>query len=399
MIVKNGSALAGLKVLDLGCVLSAPLGASILADLGAEVIKIETPTGGDSARMNMPIKDGVSTYYINFNRSKRGITLNLKTAEGKKILRQLIEKSDILIENFRPGVMKRLGFGYEEVSKINSRIIYASISGFGQDGPYAQRAGYDPIAQAMSGIMSVTGEVDGSQVRCGASIADVMAGQNMVMAILAALYYRTVTGRGQQIDVALTDVCMIGMSSVNLTYLTDGKVPQPQGNGYVAVAPGDSYPTKDGHLVTLAGSQKQWIKFCEALGHPEWVDVPEFKTNADRVSHKPMLNQVISEVTRVHTTDETVDALLTAGLPAGPILNVEQVFHNKHFQGAREMFTTVNHPKLGEVYIMNQSFKMSETNPYVRNCAPLLGQDNSDVLVELGYSESDVQKFKEAGII
>lgn len=399
MIVKNGSALAGIKVLDLGCVLSAPLGASILADLGADVIKIETPNGGDSARMSMPVKSGISTYYVNFNRSKRGMTLNLKTEEGKKILRQLIERADVLIENFRPGVMKRLGFSYEEASKINPRIIYASISGFGQEGPYAQRAGYDPVAQAMSGIMSVTGEPGGSQVRCGASIADVMAGQNMVAAILAALYYRTTTGRGQQIDVALTDVCIIGMSSVNLTYLTDGTTPLPQGNGYVAVAPGDSYPTLDGRLVTLAGSQKQWLKFCEALGHPEWAEIPEFKTNADRVAHKPKLNRMISEVTRTRTTDETVGALLAASLPAGPILNVEQVVNDKHFQGAREMFTTVSHPELGEVRIMNQSFKMSETNPHVRKCAPLLGQDNAAVLGELGYSETEIQQFKKAGVI
>lgn len=390
MNYKEGSALSDIRVLDLGCVLSAPMGASILADMGAEVIKIERPKTGDSSRYNNPIIDGVSTYYINFNRSKKGITLDMKSEKGKEVLRRLIETADVLIENFRPGVMDKLGFSYEEVSKINPRIIYASISGFGQDGPYAHRAGYDPVAQAMSGLMSVTGDPGGKHFRCGASIADVMAGQNMVLAILAALHYRSLTGRGQRIDVALTDVCIIGMSSVNLTYLTKGEIPQPQGNGYTASAPGDSYRTRDGHVVLLAGTQAQWVKLCEVLGHPEWTEREEFLTNEERVQNKAILNELVDSVIIEYTTDEIVDLLLAAGLPAGPILNVEQVVNNPHFSQARNMFTSVNDPRLGETRIMNQSFKMSETNPYVRGPAPMLGQHNEAVLRSRGYSEDEI---------
>ena len=399
MEYQKGSALKGLRVLDLGNVLSAPLGASILADLGADVIKIERPDGGDSARFNNPIKDGVSTYFINFNRSKKGLTLNMKAEQGKEILARLIKSADVLIENFRPGVMDKLGFSYEEVSKINPGIVYASISGFGQSGPYAQRAGYDPIAQAMSGLMSVTGDPGGKRFRCGASIADVMAGQNLVLAILAALYYRNQTGRGQRIDVALSDVCIIGMSSVNLSYLTDGTAPQPQGNGYIASAPGDSYPTKDGMFVTLAGSQAQWVKMCSVFGHPEWVDYPQFANNVERVKNKPELNRVISEETVKYSTNEIVDKLLAVGLPAGPILNVEQVANDEHFAGAREMFATIEHPVLGEMKIMNQSFKMSETNPYVRSSAPLLGEHTDLILEELGYSKDDIAGFHDSGVV
>ena len=399
MIVKDGSALAGLTVLDLGNVISAPLGAAILADLGADVIKIERPGSGDTCRANMPMKDGVSDYFVNFNRSKRGITLNMKSETGKEILRKLIEKADVLIENFRPGVMDKLGFSYDECAKLNPGIIYASVSGFGQDGPYSQRAGYDPVAQAMSGIMSVTGEEGSEGVRCGASIADVMAGQNMVLAILAALYHRNITGRGQQIDVALTDVCMIGMSSVNINYLTNGTVPRPLGNGYTALAPGDSYPTIDGRFVMLAGAQNQWIKLCTLLGHSEWVDMPEFATNRDRVEHKQRLNDVISAETMKYRTDDIINKLLDAGLPCGPILNVEQALNDEHFCGSRKIWTSVEHPKVGEMRIMNQSFKMSETNPHVRSCAPELGQHNEPVLTELGYSKEDILKLKENGII
>lgn len=399
MAYKEGSALSDIRVLDLGCVLSAPLGASLLADMGADVIKIERPQTGDSARFNNPIIDGVSTYYINFNRSKRGITLNMKSEKGKEVLRRLIETADVLIENFRPGVMDKLGFSYEDVSRINPQIIYASISGFGQDGPYAHRAGYDPVAQAMSGLMSVTGDPGGKQFRCGASIADVMAGQNMVLAILAALHYRERTGRGQRIDVALTDVCIIGMSSVNLTYLTKGEVPQPQGNGYTASAPGDSYKTKDGSVVLLAGTQAQWVKLCEVLGHPEWTERMEFRTNVERVQNKTILNELIDGMIINYTTDEIVKLLLDAGLPAGPIMNVEQVVNDQHFAGTRKMFTTVNDPKLGEIKIMNQSFKMSETTPYVRGSAPMLGQDNEEVLRSLGYSTEEIKCMKEEHVI
>ena len=401
MKMENGSVLAGVKVLDMGRVLAAPYCASILADMGADVIKVESPGVGDDARYNMPKKDGVSTYYVNFNRSKKGITLNLKAPEGKEILTKLIKEADVIIENFRPGVMAKLGFGYEDCKEINPGIIFASISGFGQDGPYTKRAGFDPIAQAMSGIMSITGKQADKRVRCGASIADVMAAQNAALAIVAALRYRDQTGRGQMIDVALTDVCIIGLSSVNLMYLTEGKIPEPLGNGYSASAPGDSFPTKEGEdtVVFLAGNQTQWSTLCDVLEHPEWKEVPEFIDNVTRVKNKPKLHAAIGEVTKTMTTDEVVEKLLSVGLPVGPIMNIEQVSKDPHFQGAREMFTEVEHPKVGTLRITNQSFKMSETSPYVRGCSPELGEHNMEVLTGLGYSEEEIEGFAKSGVI
>lgn len=399
MAYKEGSALSDIRVLDLGCVLSAPLGASLLADMGADVIKIERPQTGDSARFNNPIIDGVSTYYINFNRSKRGITLNMKSEKGKEVLRRLIETADVLIENFRPGVMDKLGFSYEDVSRINPQIIYASISGFGQDGPYAHRAGYESCGSGHERIDERYWRSGRKAIPLRSVYCRRHGRQNMVLAILAALHYRERTGRGQRIDVALTDVCIIGMSSVNLTYLTKGEVPQPQGNGYTASAPGDSYKTKDGSVVLLAGTQAQWVKLCEVLGHPEWTERMEFRTNVERVQNKTILNELIDGVIINYTTDEIVKLLLDAGLPAGPIMNVEQVVSDQHFAGTRKMFTTVNDPKLGEIKIMNQSFKMSETTPYVRGSAPMLGQDNEEVLRSLGYSTEEIKCMKEEHVI
>ena len=399
--MQKGSALAGIKVLDLGRVLAAPLCTSILADLGADVIKVEAPGVGDNSRDNLPKKDDISMYYVNFNRSKRGITLDLKSAKGKEILTKLIKEADILVENFRPGVISKLGFSFEACQKINPGIIFASISGFGQEGPYAKRAGFDPIAQAMSGIMSITGEQGQKRVRCGASIADVMAAQNTALAIMVALWHRNNTGRGQMIDVALTDVCIVGLSSVNQVYLTDGVVPAPLGNGYAASAPGDSYPTKDGEdqVVLLTGSPQNWVSLCEVLGHPEWPSRPEFIDNNTRVKNKPLLNAEICSATRNFTTEELIGKLLGAGLPAAPIMNIAQVAADAHFQGVREMFTEVEHPKIGKMKITNQSFKMSETNPHVRCCAPDLGQHNIEVLQGLGYSNEEIAKLAEEKVI
>lgn len=400
MEMKNGSALSNLKVLDLGRVIAGPLASSILADMGADVIKIEDPGTGDLARNMMPKKDGISTYFVMFNRGQRGVTLNLKSTQGKAILTKMIESADVLIENFRPGVMQRLGFSYEEVEKINPRIIYASVSGYGQEGVYSGRALLDPVAQAMSGLMSVTGPAGGEQVRCGASVCDVLAAQNTVIAILAALEYRRTSGHGQRIDVSLIDSAIFALASINQIYFTTGKVPQNLGNFFEASAPGNTYPTKDGQkLMISAGQATMWPKFAHALGHDEWLEMPEFKRVEDRVKNRQLLDTVVAEATAHFTKDELIEKMVEAKIAAGPVMTVADVANNPHFRDVRNMYSDVEHPQLGTVRITNQAIHMSETNPYVRGCSPLLGQHNVEVYQEYGYTETEIEQMREEGVI
>ena len=397
--LKKGSALKGLKVIDMGQMVAAPYCTAMLADKGADVIKVEVPDRGDIARNSLPKQDGVSTYFVTFNRSKRGITLNLKTEKGKEVLRKLIQRADVLVENFRPGVMERLGFSYEEVEKLNPRIIYAAISGFGQRGAYANRACFDPIAQAISGIMSVTGSTGGEHVRCGASIADVLAGQNACCAILAALRYRDQTGQGQYIDVALVDSCIVALSSMNQIYFTTGKIPDARGNTFEATAPGNTYYTKDGVISISAGQAREWPKLARVLGHEEWIEDARFVTVDARVKNRLELDDLIEKETIQYSSDEILGKLLEVGLPAAPILNVAQVANNPHFRDERAMYVDVEHPQLGKVTITNQGIKMTKTNPYVRGCAPMLGQHNYEVLGELGYTSEEIAFMKQNGEI
>lgn len=397
--MNNCHALSELKVLDLGQMVAAPYCGSLLASLGADVIKIEVPDRGDISRNSLPKKNGVSTYYIAYNSGKRGMTLNLKSEEGKEILSKLILKADVLIENFRPGVMERLGFSYEKVSEINPGIIYASISGFGQKGEYSKRACFDPIAQAMSGLMSVTGSLGGESVRCGASIADVLAGLSATVGILAALDYRRKTGKGQQIDVALVDMCISALASMNQIYLTDGKVPKPRGNSFEASAPGNSFPTADGTIVISAGMPAEWPKLAKLLGHEEWIKDPRFIRVEDRVGNRIELDQLIAEETKKYSTDELLEKLIAVGLPSGPILSIDKVVNDSHFRDERGMFSTVKHPEIGDVTITSQGLKMSETNPRIKCCAPTLGQHNREILLSLGYNNREIELFSEKGVI
>ena len=395
--MEHDGALRGLKVLDMGRVLAAPFCTSILASMGADVIKLESPGRGDDARQNLPMIDSESSYFIQFNHSKRGITLDLK--KGRDVFLKLVAQVDVIVENFRPGVMAKLGLSYDELKKVNPGLIYCAISGFGQSGPYSQQAGYDPVAQALSGVMSVTGWPDGAPSRCGASIGDIMAGENAAVGILAALYHRSLTGEGQMIDIALVDSCVTAMASVNLSYLAAGKVPQRQGNGYTAGAPGNSYRCKDGEAIFLALNQSLWERLCAAIGREDLLQVPEFKDNAARVRNRAMLDAELTKWTSARTVEEVVNTLLAAKLPAAPILTVDQVVANEHIGGVRNMFPQVEHPVIGKVRITNQPIKMSKTNPYVRSASPMLGEHNRDIYREFGFSPDEIAAMKASGVI
>lgn len=392
-------ALEGLNVLDLGCMVAAPYCAMMLANLGAHVIKIEEPGGGDISRESMPKKDGESTYYINYNCSKYSLTLNLKHEEGKRILAKLIEKADVLVENFRPGVMKRLGFSYEAAAKINPGLIYVSISGYGQSGQLADRAAFDPIAQAMSGITSITGEPDGEPVRCGASIADVLAGQNAAFAVLAALRYREQCEKGQWIDIALADSCISAMTGINQIYLTEGRIPGPLGNGFAANAPGNAYHCKDGKIMLLAGRNSEWERLAKVLGCPQWLEREEFSDVAARTRNRDLLDRTIDQETRKYTVEELLSKLLDARLPAGEIYNVKQVVEHPHFNKERNMFVDVEHPRLGSLKVTNLPIHMSETPPKMYKCAPCLGEDTDKILAQLGYDTEEISTLRRDHVI
>lgn len=383
-------ALSNIKVLDMGRVLAGPFCSAMLGDFGADVIKIEAMEG-DLARISMPL----GGYFAAFNRSKRGISLNLKSEKGKEIFLKLVKEADVLVENFRPGVMKKLGLGYEMLREINSGLIYAAVSGYGQEGPYSQRPGLDPAAQAMSGVMSVTGFPGADSARCGASICDVMAGMNAVIGILAALNYRNMTGEGQMIDVSLCDAGVVAMSSVNQQYLSTGQIPTRLGNGYVAYAPGGCYRALDGEVV-LNGAR--WEDFCRTIEREDLLEMPQFKTVPDRVKNRDELDSIITEWTSTRKVADIVELFLKNRNVAAPVFNVEQVVNDEHIAGARNMFTTINLEGFGEVKITNNCVKMSLTPAKVTD-APAFGQHNKEVMAALGYTDEEIQQLHEEKVI
>ena len=384
--------LSGMKVLDLSRVLAAPYCGMMLADMGADVIKIERPGKGDDSRSNLPMVNGESAYYMNLNRNKKGIVLNLKSEKGKEVFRKLVAQSDVVLENYRFGVMDRLGLGYEELKKINPGIIYASVSGFGHTGPYRSRAGYDIIGQAMSGLMSTTGWPDSAPTRTGTAIADVMSGVSCCVGILAAYVNKLKTGEGEKVDVALVDSMVSSLEIINMIYLCTGKIPQRIGNRYEALYPYDSFQAKDGMLVIGAGNDKLFGLLCNLMKMPELAADPRFCTNNDRVHHHAALKPIIENWLKDYTIDDAVQAMLDAGIPAGPINTIDRVARDPHIAGAREMFVEVDHPKAGHMKITGNQIKLSnhKINTFVP--APLLGQHTKEIFMErLGLSETEAE--------
>ncbi len=392
--------LSGVKVLDMTRVLAGPYCGMMLADMGAEVIKVETPKIGDDARLSAPIVRGESAYFMNLNRNKKGITLNLKHPKGKDIFQKLVEQSDIVLENYRPGVMEKLGLGYEDLRKINPRIIYGAVSGFGHYGPYSQRAGYDIIGQAMSGLMSTTGWPGGEPTRTGTAMSDILGGLSCAIGVLAAYTKMLKTGVGDKVDISLVDATVSSLEIINMIYLCTGRTPERIGNRYEAVYPYDTFPTKNGTMVIGAGNQKLFEVLCKVMQNEKLIENPNFANNILRVQNHAELKPHISEWTSQHDLDEVVQILLDAGIPAAPINTIDRVVNDPHIGGAREMFPACTHPIAGEIRLTGNQIKLTNHKIDTFKHSPLLGEHNEEILCErLGFSKEDIAKLLEDKVL
>jgi crotonobetainyl-CoA:carnitine CoA-transferase CaiB-like acyl-CoA transferase len=404
-------ALSHLRVLDLSRVLAGPWAGQILADLGAEVIKIERPGNGDDTRAWGPpfLKDprGENTseaaYYLSANRNKQSVTIDFTQPEGQKLVRELAAKSDIVIENFKVGGLKAYGLDYESLQLENPRLIYCSITGFGQTGPYAKRAGYDFMIQGLGGLMSLTGLAEGEDgagpIKVGVALTDILTGLYSTSAILAALAHRDQGGPGQHIDMALLDVQVACLANQAMNYLTTGVSPRRLGNAHPNIVPYQDFPTADGDFILTVGNDSQFRKFAEVAGHPQWTDDPRFSTNKQRVAHRAELIPLIRQATVFKTTAEWVAALEVAGVPCGPINDVAQVFADPQVQ-FRGLKVELPHALGGSVPQVASPIRLSATPVEYRRAPPLLGEHTLEVLTGvLGLSDTDVTTLREAGVL
>lgn len=397
---ENKGLLEGIVVLDLTRVLAGPYCGTLIADMGATVIKVENPIGGDDSRSMGPFINGNSVYYANFNRSKLGCTLNLKTFEGKEIFKELVKKADIIIENYRPGTMEKLGLGYDELKKVNPAIIYGAVSGFGHTGPLSKRAGYDIIGQAMGGLMSTTGWPGGPATRSGTPLGDVLGGLNLAIGILAALVNREKTGLGEKVDVALVDSVASAMENITMIYQATGRIPQRIGNRYESTYPYDSFPANDGDVIIAAGNNKLFSILCEIMEQPELKNDSRFLDIKSRVANHNDLFEIVSTWTKKYSVEEIDKKLNDAGCPASIVNTIDRLVVDKQIAGAREMFPEIKQPGIGKLQITACPQKLTRTRSFPRKAAPLLGEDNIDIYGKLlGFDENKIKELKEKGII
>ncbi|MBL8062742.1 MAG: CoA transferase [Anaerolineales bacterium] len=390
--------LQDIRVLDLSRVLAGPYCTMVLGDLGAEVIKVEPPEGDETRGWGPPFAGGESAYYLCVNRNKRGMLVNLKMEEGKSILHELALQSDVLVENFRPGTLKKFGLDFEALHTLNPRLIYCSISGFGQTGPLRDMPGYDFMIQAMGGVMSITGEPDGEPMKVGVAVADLFAGQNAVIAILAALQARTFTGEGQFIDIALFDSELGWLANVASNFLISGKNPKRYGNAHANIVPYQSFQASDGWLVVAVGNDRQFESFCNVIGSPELALDERFTTNSARVQNRDVLIPLLKPIFLEKTVSGWL-SLIGDQFPCGPINNFEQVFAMRQVR-EREMLVEMPHPTIGVLPLVGSPLKMKGTPVQYKSPPPLMGEHTADILKDvLGYSEEKVLELKGRGCV
>lgn len=391
--------LAGIKVLDLSRALAGPYCTMLLADYGAEVIKVELPgTGDDTRGWGPPFVQGESAYFMSINRNKKSLTLDMKNTKSKEILERMIRQSDVMVENFRPGAADRLGLGYEQVKKVNPKIIYCSISGFGQDGPYRELPGFDQTLQGMGGMMSITGEPNGPPMKVGVAIADISGGMFAAYGIMLALFNRERTGAGQWVDTSLLDSQIAWLTYRAGEYFASGKLPEKVGSGHPMIVPYQAFKAKDEYINIAVGNDQLWKRFCKVIGMEQIMDDPKFAVNAKRVENRKDLIDILSKAIETKTGAEWLKLLEDAGIPAGPIYTLDKLFSDPQVLH-RKMAVELQHPRAGTIKVTGVPVKLSETPGEIYSPPPLLGQHSREVLAQLGYSADEIEKLAAEKVI
>lgn len=392
--------LTEVTVLDLTRVLAGPYCTMLLQDLGARVIKIEMPGTGDDSRTFGPFLKEVSLYFASINRGKESVSLNLKAPEGKELFEKLVGNTDVLVENFRPGTMEKLGLGYDHLGRINPRLIYAAASGFGHSGPDSKKPAYDILAQARGGVMGITGWPDGEPTRVGLSFGDLAASLFTAVGINAALYEREKTGKGQKIDVAMLDCQVALLENALVRYQVDGQSPQPLGHRHPTIAPFQAVRAKDIYFVIAVGNDLLWQRFCQAVGHPHLIDDPRFATNPERCRHIDALDEILADIFREKNADEWLAILEEARIPSAPINDVERVMQDPQIL-ARKMIVELDDPRLEGIKLAGNPIKMTHVKETgSRGAVPDVGQHTESVLSELlGYSPEQIEELRQKGVV
>lgn len=388
------------RVLDLSRVLAGPYCTMLLGDLGADVIKAERPdTGDDTRQWGPPFVGGQSAYYLCCNRNKRSLTVNLKSPRGQKIIRSLAVASDVLVENFLPGTLDELNLGYEVLSQANPRLVFCSITGFGQTGPLRDEPGYDIMIQARSGVMSITGEADGEPMKVGVAISDITAGLFAANAILAALLARGRTGRGDRIDISLFDCTLAWLANVGSNFLVSGEIPLRHGTAHPNIVPYQAFRTADGSLIVAVGNDAQFRRFCGVIARPDLAADPRFTTNACRVQHRDELLPMLAAVLRQRPTSEWLSSLNAAQVPAGPVNSIGQAFQDPQVS-ARDMVWTVPHPTIGPLALIGSPLKFTQADISRRKPPPQLGEHTREILHEiLAISDPEVDQLRSQHVV
>ncbi|WP_163527335.1 CaiB/BaiF CoA transferase family protein [Halobacillus ihumii] len=391
--------LEDIRILDLSRVYAAPAGSMILADLGADVIRVESLTGSDSMREWGPFVNGESTYYFSSNRNKRSITLNLKEEKGKDVFLDLVKKADVVLENFKTGTMEKLGLGYEYLKTVNDQLIMCSVTGFGQTGPDKGAPGFDPVIQAISGLMDVTGDADGEPTKVGVPIADILTSNYVALSILSAIRMRDFNNQGQHIDLSLLDVQISSLANVSSGYLNAGKISKRVGNSHNNVVPYQVFRCKDDPIMLCAGNNGLYVKLCKLLNHPEWATDPRYCTNDKRLENEEELVSKIQQVMKKKTADEWMELLSQAKIPAGKVNTIDQAFDHPQVQ-ARESVEVLTHPIVGEIKMTKNPMRFSDLNISSKYAPPLLGEHTEELLMEeLGYSMEELDELRKQHVI